>query len=1010
MRSGAAAVQNTLTLPAQQVLTRAINNAHGRGHAQVQPLHVAFVLLAHEDPLLRQACADTHSQASHGLQQCRALELCFNVALERLPQSSSSSTVHPLGLSNALVAALKRAQTHQKRGCPDQQQPPLLTVKVEIEQLIISILEDPSVSRVMKEAGFQSQKVKTNLENAIGLSASLQQGSANLPSYKPSAPDNHPLPLLMNSANGLYGNQQFATLEKPSFVLKEDINLRSLKVNAHDQESRLSLPLVGCMGTTASMSPLEWDTLEATADKSYVCCSECMAHYNAECKQIQAQDSGQAPICQSPSSEGEGTVTPLPSWLRRAKDMKSELEMPQLHSQQLYRKWLLTCMTSHPERQVNSVSSPGRDGGPSLLHHSWINASIPNNAENSGLVIPKSTPLQSKDMTPPPTQKPNLSSPLPHWARGLSSAAVPDCSLTSNAGTADSKLFRVETAEKQVESYQANGKISRQEGQGLPEDVGPVSSPSPLSKLNASLSITSPSPLSKLSASLLIGKSNPAPSPSPLSKIGSSIPSTNPSPLSKLKASLPKSSASSCPLKGNVLSRPSPLSVLKTSKPSSNSPLKGNFTLVRPQNLSPKPSLNQPVDILAKDDQPSLFDHKAAERLKHVYKGLLDRVAWQGRAVSTIATSIVNAQTGRGALRGNISRADTWLLLLGPDQVGKRLVVDALAELVLGVGAKPICFGDLGFSRWGRKVEETDGLQLRGRTAEDSVADAIRANPLSILFLEDIDQADFVLRSKLTKAMETGKFSDSNDRHISVGNSIIIMTSRLGADCNSGIGKENTFSEARVSSLNGARMSLLLRPPREQEVVFQGDSDISVVRDTISASLLEKPANLLFEGQLLKRKPSGFLSRALKKCSTPTGRSVALDLNLSAEENEAVLTEAVASFKENATKACTLDPILRAVQEVLSPKFVSLVDCAVVFERFDLMGQANWLLSQLSSACFGLIPKVCSRIEVDFQLLEHMVSIIWRTPNGRLAFENWVEKKTQIFLKCFYVPLRCDRK
>lgn len=59
-------------------------------------------------------------------------------------------------------------------------------------------------------------------------------------------------------------------------------------------------------------------------------------------------------------------------------------EMPQLHSQQLYRKWLLTCMTSHPERQVNSVSSPGRDGGPSLLHHSWINASIPNNAENSG--------------------------------------------------------------------------------------------------------------------------------------------------------------------------------------------------------------------------------------------------------------------------------------------------------------------------------------------------------------------------------------------------------------------------------------------------------------------------------------------------------------------------------------------------------------------------------------------------------------------------------------------------
>lgn len=190
MRSGVAAVQNTLTPPAQNVLRHAIHNAQGRGHTHVQPLHVALVLLSHGGPLLRQACADLHSQALHGLQQCHALELCFNVALDRLPQSSSSSNTHPLALSNALVAALKRAQAHQKRGCPEQQQPPLVAVKVEIEQLIISILEDPSVSRVMKEAGFVSQQVKTNLENAISLSGSLQQGKGNHHSQKPFASGN----------------------------------------------------------------------------------------------------------------------------------------------------------------------------------------------------------------------------------------------------------------------------------------------------------------------------------------------------------------------------------------------------------------------------------------------------------------------------------------------------------------------------------------------------------------------------------------------------------------------------------------------------------------------------------------------------------------------------------------------------------------------------------------------------------------------------------------------------
>ncbi|KAE8713989.1 BNR/Asp-box repeat family protein isoform 1 [Hibiscus syriacus] len=58
--------------------------------------------------------------------QCRALELCFSVALERLPAAQSSNSGGSPGLdppiSNALMAALKRAQAHQRRGCPEQQQ------------------------------------------------------------------------------------------------------------------------------------------------------------------------------------------------------------------------------------------------------------------------------------------------------------------------------------------------------------------------------------------------------------------------------------------------------------------------------------------------------------------------------------------------------------------------------------------------------------------------------------------------------------------------------------------------------------------------------------------------------------------------------------------------------------------------------------------------------------------------------------------------------------------------
>ncbi|CAA7407414.1 unnamed protein product [Spirodela intermedia] len=185
MRTGACAVQQALTSEAASVLKHALGLARRRGHAQVTPLHVAATLLSsarEAGSLFRRACLRSHPRhrSSHPL-QCRALELCFNVALNRLPTvpPPSSGPLFPPNpaFSNALVAALKRAQAHQRRGCIEQQQqqqmpppaaqpepPPLLAVKVELEQLIISILDDPSVSRVMREAGFSSTSVKNSLE------------------------------------------------------------------------------------------------------------------------------------------------------------------------------------------------------------------------------------------------------------------------------------------------------------------------------------------------------------------------------------------------------------------------------------------------------------------------------------------------------------------------------------------------------------------------------------------------------------------------------------------------------------------------------------------------------------------------------------------------------------------------------------------------------------------------------------------------------------------------------
>jgi hypothetical protein len=47
----------------------------------------------------------------------------------------------------------------------------VIASKVELEQLIVSILDDPSVSRVMREAGISSSQVKANVERAVSSSS-----------------------------------------------------------------------------------------------------------------------------------------------------------------------------------------------------------------------------------------------------------------------------------------------------------------------------------------------------------------------------------------------------------------------------------------------------------------------------------------------------------------------------------------------------------------------------------------------------------------------------------------------------------------------------------------------------------------------------------------------------------------------------------------------------------------------------------------------------------------------
>ncbi|KAI3814740.1 hypothetical protein L1987_14384 [Smallanthus sonchifolius] len=136
MRSGVCTVQQTLSTEAASVLKHSLSLARRRGHAQVTSLHVAATLLmSSRATILRRACIKSQNNSSSSSSHIapplhhqnphitptpqplhsRALELCFNVALNRLPTTPGPLFHGQPSLSNALIAALKRAQAHQRR-------------------------------------------------------------------------------------------------------------------------------------------------------------------------------------------------------------------------------------------------------------------------------------------------------------------------------------------------------------------------------------------------------------------------------------------------------------------------------------------------------------------------------------------------------------------------------------------------------------------------------------------------------------------------------------------------------------------------------------------------------------------------------------------------------------------------------------------------------------------------------------------------------------------------------
>ncbi|CAI0415864.1 unnamed protein product [Linum tenue] len=793
-----------LTPEAAHALDEAVRVAKKRRHSQTTSLHAVSALLSHPSSVLRDACSRARNNAYSPRLQFKALDLCLGVSLDRVPSSAAAAAGGDDGdeasppVSNSLMAAIKRSQANQRRQpenfhlyhhhnqvssqqmnnqSTSSSSSSISCIKVDLRNLIMSILDDPVVSRVFSDAGFRSPDIKLAVFRPLTVLPPFHfRPPPPAAAYSDPGPGRRGFSFPFPGFSGFFSGGGSENFRRIGEVL----------------------------GKSKGRNPLLLG----------VCACDTLASF-IELLEKKIRDK---------NDNSSGGI--LPSELSGLAVIRLETEI----SQFLNRNSDKEAVDSRFEEVGRSLD---RNSGPGLvLNFGDLKPFVKVDEEEEGsdgrvsYIVEKLTSSLSRD-----------NSKL--WLIGAAASYETYSKFVARFPSVvkewDLQLLPITTSSSMA-AESSYPKSSLMEsfipfGGFFPT---PADFKVPLGSSPYHYMATLSHPCDGQEIVAVSKEASSVPSvPDQYQSGQRSWLQTAEIGTAKegMFMKIVRSESASCrlplsPADASNNWRITPKQCEKPLNEDSGGALRSPHSLLSNSSMcygSQASPASLTTDLGLRLSSPPAATGEPIN-LKDLCRDLSERVGWQNDdAIFTICQTIseFRARDGKpegGRLRGK----NIWFSFLGPDWHRKRKVATAVAEMIYG-SKENLVYANL------NPQDGNNGSMLRGKTVVDYVAGELCKRPVSVVLLENVDKADVQVQSSLSRAIQRGRFSDSHGREVPINNAIIITTSNVKDD--STRRDLSTYREDRVLKAKG--WPLLISIEKKQ---LGRELSLSVTSDGSSSS------------------------------------------------------------------------------------------------------------------------------------------------------------------------------